>query len=177
MISSSEIEKVGKCIKTHGIKGEVSVFFDKDNFDEANLSYLIFNIDGIYVPFFIEDYRFKSDNSALYKFEGINSESEAKILSGLDIFIHLKFMLETETESSIHDFIGYTINDKYLGVIGEITDINDSTENILFVVKKKDDEFYIPVTNDFVLSINEDDKILNLDLPKGLINFEEAESE
>ena len=62
MIHEEAIYKIGVMGKTHGVKGEISFIFNDDIFDTANADYLILKTDGIFVPFFIEEYRFKKQH-------------------------------------------------------------------------------------------------------------------
>ena len=64
---NGEVYKIGRLGKAHGIKGEVSMFVDDDVFDRVDAEYLILELDGIMVPFFMEEYRFKTDETALIK--------------------------------------------------------------------------------------------------------------
>ena len=86
MIREEEVFQIGKLGKTHGVKGEISFLFDDDVFDRVDADYLILKIDGILVPFFIEEYRFKSDSNALMKFEGIDTQEQARDLTGTDVY-------------------------------------------------------------------------------------------
>lgn len=76
MIREEDVYKIGRLGKTHGVKGELSFLFDDDVFDRVDADYLVLEVDGILVPFFIEEYRFKSDANAIMKLEGIDSQSE-----------------------------------------------------------------------------------------------------
>ena len=58
MIRKEEVFKIGKIGKPHGVKGEVGLRFSDDVFDRVDAEYLILDIDGILVPFFMEEYRF-----------------------------------------------------------------------------------------------------------------------
>ena len=60
MIKREDVYKIGRLGKAHGVKGEVSFQFDDDIFDTTDADYLILDIDGILVPFFMEEYRFRS---------------------------------------------------------------------------------------------------------------------
>ena len=53
--------------------------------------------------------------------------------------------------------------------IGTVTDVDDSTANVLFVVDGNNGELYIPVVDDFILEINEQDRFIIVDLPEGMI--------
>ena len=84
MIKKDEVFKIGVFNKPHGVKGELSFTFTDDIFDRVDGEYLICLLDGILVPFFIEEYRFKSDNVALIKFERIDTNEAASIFTNKD---------------------------------------------------------------------------------------------
>ena len=75
MIREEEVYRIGRLGKTHGVRGEISFLFDDDVFDRVDADYLILKVDGILVPFFIEEYRFKSDANAIMKLEGVDTKS------------------------------------------------------------------------------------------------------
>lgn len=75
MIRQEDVYKIGVIGKTHGVKGELSVQIDDDVFDRVDADYLVLSLDGILVPFFLEEYRFKSDEVALIKFLNIDTRN------------------------------------------------------------------------------------------------------
>ena len=83
MIRENEVYKIGVLTKTHGVSGELCLSFTDDIFDRVDTEYLICRMDGILVPFFLEEYRFKSRSTALVKFEDIDTEDEAGMLLGV----------------------------------------------------------------------------------------------
>lgn len=172
MIKESEVFKIGKLIKPHGIKGEISFVFENDVFARVDCSYLICRIDGILVPFFIEEYRFKGSETALITFEDIDSEEKAQRLSGLEVYFPRKYYeeeIDDEIEYSWNFFIGFSVSDKAAGKIGTIEAIDEKTLNTLFLIKNGDEEFIIPATEDFIEKIDAKKKILYLKLPEGLL--------
>ena len=64
MIKRDDVYRIGTIGKSHGVKGEVSFRFDDDVFDRVDADYLVLDIDGILVPFFIEEYRFRGNETA-----------------------------------------------------------------------------------------------------------------
>ena len=86
MIKKEEVYKIGRIGKAHGVKGEVSFNFDDDVFDRVEAEYLILEVDGILVPFFMEEYRFRSDSTALVKFEDIDTQERARELTNCDVY-------------------------------------------------------------------------------------------
>lgn len=172
MIKDSEVFKIGKLIKPHGIKGEISFAFESDIFDRVDCPYLICRIDGIFVPFFVDEYRFKGSETALITFEGVDSEDKAMQMSGLEVFFLRKYF-EEESDDDIdyswNFFIGFSVVDKVAGNLGTIEEIDDKTINTLFLVKNDDEDLIIPATEDFVEKIDAKKRILYLNLPEGLV--------
>jgi 16S rRNA processing protein RimM len=172
MIKDSEVFKIGKLIKPHGIKGEISFAFDNDVFARVDCPYLICRIDGILVPFFIEEYRFRGPETALISFEDIDSEQKARRMSGLEVFFPRKYYEEEtdkEIEYSWSFFIGFLAVDKASGKSGTIEAVDEKTLNTLFLIKNNDEEFIIPATEDFIEKIDAKKKIIYLNLPVGLM--------
>lgn len=173
MIKESEVFKIGKLIKPHGIKGEINFAFENDIFDRVDCPYLICKIDDIFVPFFIEEYRFKGKETALITFEGIDNETKAQRLVGLSVYFSRKYFeedSEADIEYSWNFFIGFTVIDKEKGQLGIIEAIDDKTLNTLFLIASESGEDYIiPATEDFIDKIDAKKKILYLQLPEGLI--------
>ena len=73
MIRYEEVYKIGRIGKPHGVKGETTLQFSDDVFDRVDSDYLVVETDGILVPFFFEEYRFRSDSVALVKFCDIDT--------------------------------------------------------------------------------------------------------
>ena len=98
MIRREDVYRIGKLGKAHGIKGEVSMMFDDDIFDRMDAEYLVLDIDGIMVPFFMEEYRFKSQETVLVKFEGVDTQERAKELTGTEVFFPRELANEDESD-------------------------------------------------------------------------------
>ncbi len=178
MITDDEITSVGKLLKTHALKGEMNMVLDIDPgyLEEGNPAVL--DIDGIYVPFYADNIRTKGSFSYLVKFEGIDSEIEAKKLVNKTVFAlrdRLKeYMLDNYDEeyALYDDLIGWTVEDKDSGVIGKVVEIDTNTENELFIVETPDGKtVYIPLTEDFIEKMNEETKTILMNLPEGLLDL------
>lgn len=177
MIRPEEVYRIGKLAKPHGVKGEISFQFTDDVFDRSDeCDYLVFLLDGIYVPFFIEEYRFKSGMVALMKFEGIDSVEAARQYVGVEVYFPKKYMVHAEDEGlSWNYFVGFKMEDKHLGMLGEIVEVDESTINTLFVVKNTDgDELLVPAQEAFILDMDHDERVMLMDLPEGMVDGGEA---
>lgn len=171
MIKKEEVFKIGIINKPHGVKGEVSFTFTDDIFDRVEgCDYLVLLLDGILVPFFIEEYRFRSDNVALVKFEGIDSTEKARTLTNVEVYYPVKFMDDQEEISSWNYFIGFRVEDIHHGCLGTVVDVDDATMNVLFVIENGDEEVLLPAHEEFILDIDRKKKILKVDIPDGLLD-------
>ena len=77
---------IGRLGKPHGVKGEITFHFTDDIFDRVEADYVFLEIDGLQVPFFFEEYRFRSETTALVKFDGIDDATRAADLVGCTLF-------------------------------------------------------------------------------------------
>lgn len=172
MISANEIFPIGQINKPHGVNGEMSFNFTTDIFDTEEAPFFILNIQGIFVPFFIESYRFNTDNTGLLKFDDINSEEQAREFIGLTIYLENKYLNQVEnTEIELNYFVGFRMTDAQKGLIGVIAEVDQSTENVLFVIPTENDELLIPFFEDLIEKIDHKKKMLFVNLPAGLLDL------
>lgn len=169
MIRKEEVFKIGIINKPHGVKGEVSFTFTDDIFDHVDCDYLILLMDGILVPFFMEEYRFRSDNVALVKFEDIDTAEQARKFTNVEVYFPKKFMDEQEDVTSWNFFIGFRVEDVHHGYLGEITDVDDTTINVLFSIEKDGEELLLPAHEEFIIDLDREKKVMKVDVPDGLI--------
>lgn len=175
MIKEEEIITVGKFQKTHALKGELNMISEIDPayFMEGNP--MIVDHEGIYVPYYIESIRPKGSTSYLVKISGIDTEEAATQFVNKEINMLRKDAdewIELE-DNEIFSFIGYRIIDSTSGAeLGEIMDVDDSTPNVLFLVKTKNNEdIYIPANEDLILQIDEDEEYIKMKLPEGILDI------
>ena len=86
MIKKEEVYKIGLFNKPHGIHGELQFTFTDDIFDRVDCDYLVCLLDGIFVPFFMEEYRFRSDSTALVKLEGVDTAERARMFTNVEVY-------------------------------------------------------------------------------------------
>ena len=179
MIKKEEVYKIGLFNKPHGIHGELQFTFTDDIFDRVDCDYLICLLDGIFVPFFIEEYRFRSDSTALVKLEGIDTAERARMFTNVEVYFPVKHAEEAEDgELSWNFFVGFRMEDVRHGELGEVVEVDTTTVNTLFVVEQEDgEELLIPAQEEFIVEINQEKKLITVELPEGLLNLEELEED
>jgi 16S rRNA processing protein RimM len=169
MIKEENIYQIGRLGKTHGVRGEISFLFDDDVFDRVDADYLILKVDGIFVPFFIEEYRFKSDSNAIIKFEDIDTQERARELTGADVYFPRSLAENDDENLSWPVLVGFDIIEASNGrTIGRIASVDDSTLNILFCL---DDGRLIPASENLITAIDQQTRTLTMHIPEGLLDL------
>ena len=178
MIKKEEIYKIGMFNKPHGIHGELQFSFTDDIFDRVDCDYFICQFDGIFVPFFIEEYRFRSDSTALVKLEKIDTAERARMFTNVDVYFPMKYAeVEEDSDLSWNFFVGFRIEDVNHGLLGEIAEVDTTTVNTLFVIDREEEELLIPAQEEFIVEIDQQQRIITVDLPEGLLNLDDLEDE
>ena len=178
MIKKEEVYKIGLFNKPHGIHGELQFTFTDDTFYRLDCDYLICLLDGIFVPFFIEEYRCRSDSTALVKLEGIDTAERARMFTNIEVYFPVKHAEEAEDgELSWNFFIGFQMEDIHHGPLGEGRDVDTTTVNTLFVVEREEEELLVPAQEEFIVGIDQKQKLITVELPEGLLNLEELEDD
>ena len=173
MIKKEECLLLGTIAKPHGTKGSLLLWLRNIKAEEIKKRDTVFvEIDGLLVPFFIEEFRTGSPDAVILKFEDVNTETKARTFAGNPVYIltdHLK--LKNSTFKEVPSLIGYKVNDKALGFVGIAGEIADIANNPLLQVNHEGREFLIPVHEDIILEINDKDRVILIDAPQGLFEI------
>lgn len=182
MIERFDIQEIGKFLKTHALKGELNAVLDIDaDFISPDVP-LIMDIDGIFVPFYPQSVRPKGHFASLVKLQGIDSEEQARQFVNKSIYARRsdvdEFMADeagdedTGEGAYADDLIGYAVKLDDGTDIGVIDDIDDSTDNLLFIVTSgQGDTLYIPAAEEFITAIDPQQHTIEMRLPDGLLDI------
>lgn len=173
-IPKTDCLEVGFFRKTHGVHGELVLEFDprfESSVEDANRFFV--ELEGLLVPFFlVEDgFRFKTNNSAILTFDDVETEKYAKRLVGQKVFLFLNQIIDNPEVVNSSQFIDFLLIDEIIGEIGIIKQIDNYSGNIVITVDYRGDELLVPFNDDFLIFVDEQNKILKLNLPEGLIEL------
>ena len=173
MILPEEVFLIGKMGRPHGLRGEIDMHFTDDIFDRVEADYLVCNIDGLLVPFFLEEWRFRGQDTAIVKFENLDSADAVRILQNAEVYFPKSLAEGNQDEIySWKTLTGFAVSDVKEGPLGTVTSVDDSSANVLLVLQTEGgDELLLPVHPDLVTSINAAERTLELDLPEGLLSL------
>lgn len=172
MIREEEVFKIGRIGKPHGIKGEVTLHIDDDVFDRVDAEYLILEVDGILVPFYIEEYRFRTDETVLMKFDGIDTQEQARELTHCDIYFPYALADDDEENPSWNRLVGMSLVDSNTQqVVGKIVGVDDTTVNTLLEVETDRGEILVPAADELITDVDWEGRQLHITLPEGLMSL------
>lgn len=182
MITDSDVYKIGTLTRTHGVHGELVFQFTDDVWDRVEADYLFCRMDGLLVPFFLEEWRFRSETTALLKFEDVDQTDTAQRLVGAEVYFP-KALTPAELEEeelTWQHFMGFEVllmsesaSSAETGQrLGKVTAVFDQTANILLEVTADDGRtVLIPAHEDFVLRADHRERRLWVSVPDELLNL------
>lgn len=164
---------IGQIVKLHGYKGGVSLFLDVTHPEEyMDMESFFIEIDGILTPFFVESFKLKNKGFAAVKFQGVDSEQEARSLLKKKVFIPETELRELDESNFYdHEVIGFEVEDVVKGEIGKVTAIADLKQNPLLVIEFKDKEILLPIFDGLIVKVDRKLKRLKVKAPDGLIDL------
>lgn len=163
--------QLGQVIKSHGLKGEVSIALDVDFPEEyQELESVFLLINEKLVPFFIE-YIQINGNKAIVKFEDIDAIEDTADILKTSLFLPLDFLPElTDGGYYFHQLVGCEVfqTNKPLGIVKEVIDLSS---NELLVVIVNQHEVLIPIQDEILKKVDVKNKRIDVELPDGLLEL------
>lgn len=176
MIRQEEVYKIGKIGKPHGVKGELTLFFDDDVFDRVEAEFLVLCVDGILVPFYMDEWRFKTGETALVKFTDIDTKEAASELTGCEVFFPKHLSDRDDDDLTWDEIKGFEVVDANYGNIGKVVSIDDSTANVIMDVETaKGSIVLIPANENLIKEVNSESRRIIVDLPDGLVDLNDID--
>lgn len=166
--------KLGELYKAYGIKGELIIRTDL-KLSENTISKwesIFIKINGILVPFFIDNIFLKSEKEIQVKLEDIQDEIQAKKYLGYEIFIDQETSFVEEEHSIFFTYINYKISNDQSEILGQIVDLLEYPGQIMLVVNNNEgEEVIVPAIEDWIVSVDSEQKIICMNLPDGLLEL------
>ena len=166
--------KIGQIRKTHGYKGEFYVSFESVKLDKIeNLESVFVEISEQLVPFFFEFIEIHNENGlGLCKFTDISDMSSIERLIGKELHVPNKLRKKyITTKIDLFNCIGFSVIDNQYGNIGIVTQLFELPANDLLEINNNGKEVLIPVNENFILNIDFEKKLINSQIPEGLLEL------
>ena len=163
---------VGKIVKTHGLKGEVTLRIDNEQFDDIEvLNYFLLDVNEQLIPFFIEDIAYHS-NKAFVLFQDLKTLEAASQLVGRSAYLPLELLPEkTGNDFYSHEVVDYLVVDEVKGELGKVNEIIEYPTQSIIQIIRDGKEILIPIHDDIIKDVNRDEKKIYINAPSGLIDM------
>lgn len=152
--------QIAKILKSNGTDGGMLFSFRDIDVTQIDLKEPVFiNFDGLPVPFFILDIQKKGYSKAVVHLNDVMNLQDAEEMVGREVYLDV----EAEDQDD-EDLTGWTLLNRgeELGVVSGMEFIPGNS--CLYV-----GDVMIPLHEDFILSADPDSRVLDLDLPDGLL--------
>jgi len=163
---------LGRITKISGYEGAVAVKLEK-KFTEniPRLESVFLEIDGKPVPFFISEYEYSGTDILKLRFEDYETIEKVEEFVNCNVFL-----TSSPSGNSIadnpNDLTGYkvlSVDDTLIGVVSEL--IRNPSQWLMAIESETKKEILIPLHEDFIVSIDHNEKILVMDIPEGLLDL------
>ena len=168
-----EFIQIGFIRKNHGYKGHLRVALDDglDRFLDIN-KYIFLETEGCKIPFLIQE--LKEEKGTVLKLKYINSSEELITYQGAPLFLLKTDMIKVDPEfdqqADGHPYSGFLLKDQNSNYEGLIERVDEyPQQDMAILTDNAGQEILIPLHEDLIVSIDEDEKIILMDLPTGLI--------
>ena len=163
---------VGKIVKTHGLKGEITLRIDNEQFDDIEeLNYFLLDMNDQLIPFFIEDIAYYS-NKAFVLFQDLKTMEAASQLVGKSAYLPLELLPEkTGNDFYSYEVVDYLVVDEEKGELGKVNEIIEYPTQSIIQVLKEGKEILIPIHDDIIKDVNRDERKIYIKAPNGLIDM------
>ncbi len=164
--------KLGKISKAHGLKGDLKATFEAEfpiNF--SKLESVFVNLNNKLIPFFIQHISVQG-KKAILTLEDINDLTAAQTLFDKELYLPLIHLPEDDgTIFKYTDLIGFTVADKTLGMLGQITDVYALPGQDVLAMDYKNKEILIPASEELITKLEKKKKIVHIEIPEGLLEI------
>lgn len=154
---------IAKVLKSYGSEGEVLIGFRAllpEDIDQEEPVFVEF--DGIPVPFFFESFTQRGTSKAIVRLTGMHSLKDAEEMVGREILADIEYEEE-------EDLTGWTVLNASSEEVGVITGAEPIPGNPCVYVNTGTKEVLVPLSDELILAVDEDNKILRMDIPEGLL--------
>lgn len=163
---------IGYITKTKGLKGEVQVYFEFDQFEDLELDSVFLDINNKLIPFFVSSYKIQANKTGYFYFEDVDTIEKAEKLVRKKVYLPNEKMPEREEGEFFYtDLKGFIAHDEKHGELGEIIEVHEYPQQFIAVVPYKSTEIMFPLNEDIIQEIDEEAGTVKVLLPDGLIEI------
>lgn len=164
---------IGYVSKTRGLKGEVQLFFEFEDYADLDLDVIFLEVNKKLVPYFIDTVKLHNNSTAYATFEDVDHIDKAQPLVRKKIYLpNNKMPVRDPDDFRWTDLVGFVVIDEEHGELGEIIDVTEMPQQFIATVEMEDGkQLMFPLSEDLILGIDGEEEIIEVDLPEGLVDL------
>ncbi|MGJ1433451.1 ribosome maturation factor RimM [Sphingobacterium spiritivorum] len=163
---------IGYISKTRGLKGELQLFFEFEDYQDLDIDVLFVEINKKLVPYFVENIKLQSNSTAYLNLEDVDHIDKAQPLVHKKMYLPNDKMPERDPDDfRLTDLKGFLVIDEVHGELGEIIEVQELPQQFIARVDFKGKELMFPLNDDLILGIDPEEEIIEVDLPEGLVEL------
>ncbi len=163
--------KIAHVLKTHGLRGEVTIALAHDCPDLQEVKSVFIEINGQMVPHFIQTISLRG-TKAFLKLDDISTPEQAASLKGCSLYLP-KSARPKLARGEFHpeEVIGFEVFDEEQGVLGPVSGMMETGANRHLLIQYLGKEVMIPLNSPFIKSVNKSKKKIEVSLPEGYLDI------
>ncbi|MHC1775087.1 MAG: ribosome maturation factor RimM [Lentimicrobium sp.] len=164
---------LGKITRLFAAKGALQVYLDTDSPENyLKMESVFVRMNGQLIPFFIESIELRHNNMAVVTFSDVDSVEMATLLLNCDLFLPETLLPPlTGNRFYYHEIKGFRVVDKNFGETGTVEEVLEYPHQAVLRVLLRNKEILIPITDDIVLDVDREERIIHTEAPEGLIEL------
>lgn len=169
---------IGRTRKAHSLTGELKISIEERYLEDFMKNERIFlDVKGVKIPYFIDNVR--GGGEMIVKLEEVDNRDTATLLQSRDVLLRQQDILpdharefEVEEEAGLEygHLAGFMLVDETQGEIGIIDEVLEMPQQEMAFLKYKDREVLVPLNDQFIKSIDQQNRCVMVDLPDGLLD-------
>lgn len=166
---------IGYITKTRGLKGEVQLFFEFEDYKDLDFDVVFLEVNKKLVPYFVDSIKIHNNSTAYLNLEDIDHVDKAMPLLKKKAYLPKDKMPERDPDDFRYsDLVGYLVVDENEGELGEIVDVRELPQQFMATVDFEGAELMFPLNTDLIRGIDPEEAVIVVELPEGLVDVYRA---
>lgn len=163
---------IGYVTKTRGLKGELQLFFEFEDYLDLDFDVLFLEVNKKLVPYFVDSIKLQKNSTAYLNLEDVDHIDKAQPLVKKKAYLpNDKMPVRDADDFRYSDLIGFLVIDEHEGEIGHITAVQELPQQFMATVDFNGQELLFPLNEDLILDIDAEEQIIEVELPEGLVDL------
>ena len=163
---------IGYITKTRGLKGEMQLFFEFEDYLDLDFDVLFVEMNKKLVPYFVDNLKIQKNSTAYLNLEDVDHIDKAQPLIKKKVYLSLDKMPERDPDDFRYtDLVGYVVIDEQEGELGELIHVQEMPQQFMATVAFEEKELLFPLNDDLIVGIDPEEEVLVVNLPEGLVDL------